>query len=100
MSKSATYEEAYDFIEPFSTINELGGAIQAQSGLLQERAHGIKKIGYSVQKFAATFLDCLQSIKGIVNIAGIAAPGHVGAAYETLNILFTVSVPQAFTVSL
>lgn len=53
-----------------------------------------------MQKFATKFLECLQSVKGIVDIAGIAAPGYVGVAYETLNILFTVGVPQAFTAAL
>ncbi|OBT50803.1 hypothetical protein VE04_08538 [Pseudogymnoascus sp. 24MN13] len=94
LCKSATYEEAYGFIKPFSTIDELGKAVQAQSELSQKRAHGIRIVGKGVQKFAETFLECLQAVKGIVDIAGIAAPPFVGVAYETLNILFTVAASK------
>lgn len=90
LSSSASFEEAYNFVEPFSTINALGTAVRARSDLSQKRAHGIRRLGHGVQKFAVTFLSWLHAFKGVVDIAGSADPGLVGMAYETLNILFTV----------
>ena len=93
LSKASTYEEAYGFIEPFSTINELGGALQARSELSRKRVHGIRRVSHGIQRFTVMFLQVLQAFKGIVDIAGSANPGFLCVAYETLNILFTVGIP-------
>lgn len=99
LSQATTYEEACGFIEPFSTINEIENAKRAHSELSRKRAHGTRRLGHGLQKFSVTFLQYLRAFRGIVNIAASADPGFVGLAYETLNILFTVSVPIRFTLT-
>ena len=88
---NASYEDSIAFVESYSVINDLGAAARARSDLSMKRSKGVRKVGREIEKFASTFREFLGVYKPIVDIAGSAGPGYIGAAYETLNILFAVS---------
>jgi len=88
---NASYEDSIEFVQSYSVITNLGAATRARSDLSMKRSKGVRKVGREIEKFASAFREFLDVCKPIVDIAGSAGPGYIGAAYETLNILFAVS---------
>lgn len=92
----ASYDRDYESTRA-QAMGALTEATGARSTYKRERQSGAKKVGRVAQGFVKSFADFLHAYSGIIEL--LRSAGHVygDVAYETLSILFIVSLDDKAT---